>query len=126
MTHCWFLCHSYNPTRISPFFEGELKFVRKIFLAVYSFKRKIDTETKIYKKKIDVKNVLMEPLNPSNLVTTSFIPGKKIKKAIFGNKKLDKKIKEKIEGMNDKDLKKLKYFLTQQSRRDRRNKNVYI
>lgn len=40
MKECWFLCASFNWNKTSPFFEGDLRMIQKIFFALYSFVRK--------------------------------------------------------------------------------------
>lgn len=40
MTHCWFLCHSFKPTRLSKFFEGEIDLYKNAYIYLYSFSRK--------------------------------------------------------------------------------------
>ena len=40
MEHCWFLCNKYNLIKVSPFYDGDLVLVKRIYMTIYSFIRK--------------------------------------------------------------------------------------
>lgn len=40
MEHCWFICHKYNLIKMNPFYDGDLKLVKRIYMTIFSFIRK--------------------------------------------------------------------------------------
>lgn len=49
MKSCWFVCQSFNWNKMSPFFEGDLQMIQRIFFALFSFVRKMElTQKEMY------------------------------------------------------------------------------
>lgn len=40
MENCWFLCKKIDNLRTSPFFDGDVEFLKRIYLIIFSFMRK--------------------------------------------------------------------------------------
>ena len=100
MKYCWFICEKYDLMRVSPFFDGEVKLLRRVQIAIFSFIRKMEIETTRYNRiknkpfllaKTNVNGMLVEPLNPSHLHTQAFYLAKKERKKLLG--KLDTRMK---------------------------------
>ena len=78
MKHCWFLCHSYNINKISTFYDGEIDFLRNVYLHLYSFVRKYNFR-KNYAKQMGKepnigigKSELLEPLTAASTISQKF------------------------------------------------------
>ena len=91
---CWFICNKYNLMRYSPFFDGDVKLIRRIYITVLSFLRKMTIETKenskIMKKNTlltfqNVNGLLIEPLNPGHAMSKHYYLRAKDRKKILGS-----------------------------------------
>ena len=114
MTHCWFICNKYKILRITPFFDGEIKMVKRVFLAVYSFLRKMDMSKRTkYKEPANfntigaVNGLLIEPLNPSHFLTKKYYGNKKERAEILGGDTRKNFPDYRIQDKLDKTLKRL-------------------
>lgn len=91
MVHCWFICNKYKMLKISPFYDGDIKMVKRIYLAVYSFLRKMDMSKRMprkiknnYETIGSVNGLLIEPLNPSHFLSKKYYGDKKRREEILG------------------------------------------
>lgn len=82
MKHCWFLCHSYNINKISNFYDGEMAFLRNVYLSLYSFVRKVK-DIDLYIRKlgktpnigigeVKSKKKLLEPLTAATTISDKY------------------------------------------------------
>ena len=85
MKYCRFICKTYGVNRISNFFDGDLKFLSKIYFKFFSFHRKyslVKEEEKEFKMApLDTLNgLLLEPINPSHTISQKyyFIDGERV------------------------------------------------
>lgn len=100
MTYCWFLCEKFDMMKITPFFDGDVKLLRRVQIAIFSFVRKMRIETAKYHRlnkrpmmltKRNVNGMLIEPLNPSHIHTRAFYLEKKHRIKLLG--KLDTRLR---------------------------------
>lgn len=42
MKHCYVLCNKFDFMKLSPFHDGDVKLVKRVYLSIYSFLRKFD------------------------------------------------------------------------------------
>ena len=40
MENCWFVCKNIDMLRVSPFFDGDLNLVKRMYMTIFSFIRK--------------------------------------------------------------------------------------
>ena len=90
---CWFICNKYNIMRYNPFFDGDVKLVRRIYITILSFRRKVKLELKKGKKLKksssllayqNVNGLTIEPLSPSHALSKRFYMDKKTRKWLLG------------------------------------------
>lgn len=101
MTYCWFICDKFDMMRISPFFDGDVKLLRRVQIALLSFIRKMRISASEYERlkdnteylltKENVDGMLIEPLNPGHLFTKKFYLDKNDRMKLLG--KLDTRLK---------------------------------
>lgn len=79
MEHCWFLCNKYNLIKISPFYDGDLVLVKRIYMTIYSFIRKFKMHQEEYpennvpmEEDDQVDGLVVEPINPAVAFTDKF------------------------------------------------------
>ena len=89
--HCWSICNKWSLTKASPLFDGDLVLLERITATIFSFLRKWQFEIDLYdpikrnrtsttyigenvfnlKATDNVNGLLMEPINPSYLITAN-------------------------------------------------------
>jgi hypothetical protein len=42
MENCWFMCKNIDNLRISPFFDGDINLMKRVYLVIFSFLRKFE------------------------------------------------------------------------------------
>ncbi len=101
LENCWFLCNKFSLIKLSPFFDGDLKLIKRVYLAIFSFTRKFHTSvdefynpkkrTKDHELEVDVDGMLIEPLNASHLLSRKYYLEDKTRKDVLGT--LDTRIR---------------------------------
>lgn len=113
MKHCWFLCKSFKWNKVAPFYDGDLNLYKRIFFTIYSFLRKFQIYQDNKSKKLKMEKftplntfdgLLVEPMNPSMLVTKKYLLDKKTRFEISGKLSSHKML-------HPSELKELKNFL---------------
>lgn len=112
MKHCWFLCNKYTVFEFNWFFDTDIRVVKRVYLAIYSFMHKMDVRRqwgeRIKKNpslvKDNINGLLIEPLNPSHTISSKFYVEKNLRKKLLG--KLDTRVR--LNPKNKKAKKKIK------------------
>ena len=115
MDKCWFICKSYKFFGVDWFYNGDVKLVKRVYLALFSFLHKLSTSEHEYLKKggepgylaqDNVDGMLIEPLGPSYAVSNKYYLEDRTRKHILGSldtrPKLSPEEKKKAEkGVNE-------------------------
>ena len=82
--------------KISPFYEGDIKLYKTVYLALYSFFRKFrgdtDDDSDLDDDDGNIDGLLAEPLNPSMTVSNQFALDRSTRKKLLGKEIVTKKL----------------------------------
>jgi hypothetical protein len=92
MKYCWFICNKYEFLKISPFFDGNLEMMKRVYLVIYSFLRKMEM-SKVYEETRlpsyydlgPINGLLIEPINASHFMTKRYYADDEMRKDILGS-----------------------------------------
>ena len=88
---CWFICNRFSFLKVSSFFDGNLKLIKRVYLALYSFLRKLRIEREEHPEGFDVNlltdnidGMLVEPLSAADFVSKKYYANEETRQEIFG------------------------------------------
>lgn len=67
MESCWFLCKNIDNLNISPFFDGDIKLLKRVYLLIFSFFRKFELSQIDYNKE-EASNVFENETNVNGMI----------------------------------------------------------
>ena len=88
---CWFICNRFSFLKVSTFFDGNLKLVKRVYLAIYSFLRKLRIERQENSSlesnlmtDTDIDGMLVEPITPADFISKKYYADDETREQIFG------------------------------------------
>lgn len=94
MESCWFLCKNIDNLRISPFFDGDLALLKRVYLLIFSFFRKFElsqldyneeASSSTFENETNVNGMIVEPVQPSTMMTSKYYIEGDYRKGLFGS-----------------------------------------
>lgn len=94
MENCWFICKNMNSLKISPFFDGDIELLKRVYLLIFSFMRKFQISQDDYKKEAvtsqldnqtSINGLIVEPILPSAMMSKRYYLDESFRRNIFGN-----------------------------------------